>query len=547
MAEHIQIGDISPRNQITITGQSQNGPWDFSFPIFEDADMEVFYDTIQKSLTTHFTISGAGNSDGGTVSPVAGQEPDIDAVVTIRRNIAVKRTSDFQESGEFRAKVINDELDKLTATQQQIESNQDRSLRLGPTDSATTTVIPDKATRSSKVLGFDENGDPVVSTQDLVDIEGGVAAAAASAAQAAIDAAAAANDAATADVDATNAAASAAAAAAVAAGINWKNSLKAGTTGNITLSGAQTIDGISVVASDRVLVKDQTAGEDNGIYVVASGAWTRDTPADDWDELVCAAVNVQEGTVNADKAYICTSDSGGTLGVTAITFAKFGGGDIDDAGEGLGKSGSSLYLDIGGLTDGGWLMQPTDYVVVYDTSLGAPVKAATPTLGARIIHNATVDDSGLQDSDPLIYENSGGSLRAATPNGIVKAAASQYRAFDMPFEAGMDYDYSGEDIAVQTYADFIMSRDGSFSGEVGNIGTAGTGSAVIVDITKNGASIYSTLPQFAAGATSLTAGALKSDGTEDFVSGDLIIFRVTQKGSSTAGQKLRFTAKAEVI
>ena len=467
--------------------------------------------------------------------------------MTIRRNIAVKRTSDFQESGEFRAKVINDELDKLTATQQQIESNQDRSLRLGPTDSATTTVIPDKATRSSKVLGFDENGDPVVSTQDLVDIEGGVAAAAASAAQAAIDAAAAANDAATADVDATNAAASAAAAAAVAAGINWKNSLKAGTTGNITLSGAQTIDGISVVASDRVLVKDQTAGEDNGIYVVASGAWTRDTPADDWDELVCAAVNVQEGTVNADKAYICTSDSGGTLGVTAITFAKFGGGDIDDAGEGLGKSGSSLYLDIGGLTDGGWLMQPTDYVVVYDTSLGAPVKAATPTLGARIIHNATVDDSGLQDSDPLIYENSGGSLRAATPNGIVKAAASQYRAFDMPFEAGMDYDYSGEDIAVQTYADFIMSRDGSFSGEVGNIGTAGTGSAVIVDITKNGASIYSTLPQFAAGATSLTAGTLKSDGTEDFVSGDLIIFRVTQKGSSTAGQKLRFTAKAEVI
>jgi hypothetical protein len=45
----------------------------------------------------------------------------------------------------------------------------------------------------------------------------------------------------------------------------------------------------------------------------------------------------------------------------------------------------------------------------------------------------------------------------------------------------------------------------------------------------------------------LTAGTLKSDGTEDFVSGDLIIFRVTQKGSSTAGQKLRFTAKAEVI
>lgn len=63
----------------------------------------------------------------------------------------------------------------------------------------------------------------------------------------------------------------------VAQGLDIKASVKVATTANITLSGTQTIDGIVLVASDRVLVKDQTTGTQNGIYVVAAGAWTRAT------------------------------------------------------------------------------------------------------------------------------------------------------------------------------------------------------------------------------------------------------------------------------
>ncbi|HEB79657.1 MAG TPA: hypothetical protein ENI79_04195 [Rhodospirillales bacterium] len=83
--------------------------------------------------------------------------------MTLRRRLDIQRASDFQESGEFRAKVINDELDVLTASVQQVNDDAGRSLRLSPTDAFETSLeIPDKTTRSNNYLAFDANGDPVV-------------------------------------------------------------------------------------------------------------------------------------------------------------------------------------------------------------------------------------------------------------------------------------------------------------------------------------------------------------------------------------------------
>jgi hypothetical protein len=121
-------------------------------------------------------------------------------------------------------------------------------------------------------------------------------------------------------VSETNAAASAAAAAASAAGIFWKEPVLNATTANITLSGEQTLDGV-LTSTSRILVKDQTASEENGVYVTAAGAWARATPLDTWDEHVGAAVIVSEGTAHGDSAWICTVDAGGTLDTTAITWA----------------------------------------------------------------------------------------------------------------------------------------------------------------------------------------------------------------------------------
>jgi hypothetical protein len=108
-------------------------------------------------------------------------------------------------------------------------------------------------------------------------------------------------------------------------GLDPKASVKAATTANITLSGTQTIDGVALVVGDRVLVKDQTSASQNGIYVVAAGAWTRAADMDAWTEIPGAYVFVEQGTVQKDIGYVCTSDAGGTLGTNDITWVQFTG------------------------------------------------------------------------------------------------------------------------------------------------------------------------------------------------------------------------------
>jgi len=131
---------------------------------------------------------------------------------------------------------------------------------------------------------------------------------------------------------------------ALAQGIDAKASVVVATTANITLSGAQTIDGISIVAGDRVLVKDQSTASNNGIYLCATGSWTRTTDADTYAELVAAFTFVEKGTTNADSGFICTIDAGGTLGSTSITWAQFSGAGQITAGDGLTKTGNTLNV-----------------------------------------------------------------------------------------------------------------------------------------------------------------------------------------------------------
>jgi hypothetical protein len=131
---------------------------------------------------------------------------------------------------------------------------------------------------------------------------------------------------------------------ALAQGIDAKASVVVATTANITLSGAQTIDGISVIAGDRVLVKDQSTASANGIYLCATGSWTRTTDADTYAELVAAFTFVEKGTTNADSGFICTIDAGGTLGSTSITWAQFSGAGQITAGDGLTKTGNTLNV-----------------------------------------------------------------------------------------------------------------------------------------------------------------------------------------------------------
>ena len=95
-------------------------------------------------------------------------------------------------------------------------------------------------------------------------------------------------------------------------------------TGNLALSGEQTIDGF-LTSGSRVLLASQTAPAENGIYVTAAGAWSRAADFDTWAEAPGSLVSVQQGTVGADTVWLCTSDLGGTLGTTAIAFVQIFG------------------------------------------------------------------------------------------------------------------------------------------------------------------------------------------------------------------------------
>jgi len=165
-------------------------------------------------------------------------------------------------------------------------------------------------------------------------------------------------------------------------GIDPKQSTKAATTTSITLSGAQTIDGVSLVAGDRVLVKNQSTSSQNGIYVVASGAWTRSLDTNEWNELVSAFTFVEQGTVNANSGWLSTVTAGGTLGSTAITWVQFSGAGQIDAGDGLTKSGNTLNVGAGtGISVG------SDSVSV--TTPLAAIANLTPAADRLIYYNGT--------------------------------------------------------------------------------------------------------------------------------------------------------------
>lgn len=130
----------------------------------------------------------------------------------------------------------------------------------------------------------------------------------------------------------------------VSAGLNVKPAVLVATTANITLLGEQTIDGVLTSAS-RVLVKNQSLSQNNGIYTSGAGAWTRVTDMDAWTEVPGAFVFVEQGTLYADTAWVCTADPGGTLGVTAITWSQFAGAGTYTAGTGLQLTGTQFSID----------------------------------------------------------------------------------------------------------------------------------------------------------------------------------------------------------
>lgn len=133
---------------------------------------------------------------------------------------------------------------------------------------------------------------------------------------------------------------------AVQNGTDWKQSVRALSTTNVALTGLQTIDGITLVANDRVALVGQSTASQNGIYTAASGAWSRALDADTSAEVTPnLAFMVEEGTTNADTQWRLTTDGAITLGTTGLVFSQFGAGSSYTQGTGIVIGGNTVSVD----------------------------------------------------------------------------------------------------------------------------------------------------------------------------------------------------------
>ena len=168
----ITISDTEPRVQYTATSGQTSFAVPFEF--FTNADIKVFNGTSQltfnasPSSASQYSVSGAGVSGGGSIT-LGGSGATLNDVITIYRDLAIARSTDFPTSGAFQINSLNDELDKIIAMCQQLE----RDLKFSPKAAATTAntfdiTFPNLA--ANKVLSVNSSGNGLEFSQDITDI-----------------------------------------------------------------------------------------------------------------------------------------------------------------------------------------------------------------------------------------------------------------------------------------------------------------------------------------------------------------------------------------
>ena len=159
------------------SGNSSTTAFAYTFKIFADTDLEVIIRSstgteTTKTLTTHYTVSGAGDASGGNVTFTSGNTPATGETVVIRRGVPQTQAIDYIANDPFPAESHEEGLDRATMTTQQVQEELDRSIKLSRTNTMTSTEFTVGATdRANKVLSFDSSGELSV-TQELGTFKG---------------------------------------------------------------------------------------------------------------------------------------------------------------------------------------------------------------------------------------------------------------------------------------------------------------------------------------------------------------------------------------
>jgi len=209
------------------------------------------------------------------------------------------------------------------------------------------------------------------------------------------------------------------------AGLDWKQSVRAATTGNITLSGEQTVDGVALVSGNRVLVKNQTNAAHNGIYVVRSGAWVRAEDADQDSEVTAGlAVFVEEGTTNADTGWVLVTNDPIVVSSTNLTFTQFTGAAslnvVGDAGITVNLTGNTYTItadtDETTITNGGG---PSGKLSVYANGVLAGQVLRAPAGGTGVAQWGALDLANTNAVTGVLDETNGGTGESTYAQGDI--------------------------------------------------------------------------------------------------------------------------------
>lgn len=260
-------------------------------------------------------------------------------------------------------------------------------------------------------------------------------------------------------------------------GLDVKDSVRAATTANITLSGTQTVDGVSLIAGDRVLVKDQSTGSQNGIYVVAAGAWSRSTDADANAEVTAGLFTfVEEGTVNADSGWVLATHGSITVGTTALSFVQFSGAGQITAGNGLTKTGNTI--DVVGTA--GRIVANADSIDLATVGTAGTYRSVTTDAYGRVTagtNPTTLAGYGITDAQPLDAELTAlAGLTSAADRlpyftGSGAAALATYTAFARTFDASADAAAGRTTLGLGTMATQAASNVAISGGSITNLTT----------------------------------------------------------------------------
>ena len=320
-----------------------------------------------------------------------------------------------------------------------------------------------------------------------------------------------------------------------AAGLSWKAPVAVATTVNITLSGLQTIDGYTTLAGDRVLVKNQSTAANNGIYIAASGVWSRSSDADTWNELISAICFIEYGSTQINSAWYCSAQPGGTLGVTAVNWSNFSVAAVYTAGTGLTLAAYQFSITNTGVTANTYGSASAVPVIAVNAQ-GQITSATTTTIAITNTQVSGLGTMSTQNANAVAI--TGGTINGVTIGGTTAGTVTATTFTG----AGTGLTGTATSLSIGGTAALATSLAGGAAGSLPYQSGANTTTFLAAATNGQVLTLAAGVPSWATPTTG-TVTSVSGTGT---VNGITLTGTVTSSGSITLGGTLGSIANSQL-